>query len=62
MPDPPAPSPYPLSTLQVPFEDLPRGDWLVRLRVDGVESALDLDPDPDSGTYNEILGPEVTVP
>lgn len=62
VPDPPAASPYPLSTLEATFEDLPRGDWLVRLRVDGVESALDLDPDPDSATYNEILGPEVTVP
>jgi uncharacterized protein YfaS (alpha-2-macroglobulin family) len=41
-------------------EDFPAGTYLIRLRVDGAESALQVDPDPQNLAY---IGPllEVTV-
>ena len=38
------------------------GDYLIRVRVDGAESALMVDSDPASPSYNEYTGPEVTIP
>lgn len=37
-------------------------DYLVRLQVDGAESILEVDEDPDSPTYNQYIGPKVTIP
>lgn len=38
------------------------GDYLVRVQVDGAESPLDLDADPDSPTFNHYNSPRVTIP
>lgn len=38
------------------------GDYLLRIQVDGAESALQVDEVEDSPTYGQILGPKVTIP
>jgi len=53
----------PATTMSFDFpipEDFPAGTYLIRLRVDGAESALQVDPDPQNLAY---IGPllEVTV-
>jgi len=52
---PPRTSPIPTSTLQIPFTDVIPGQYLVRVQVDGAESALQSGPD---GAYNR---PQVTI-
>lgn len=42
---------------------LPNGSYLVRVQVDGAESLPDIDPDPNSPTYNQFTGtPSLTLP
>lgn len=41
--------------------DLPAGGYLLRLRVDGVESPLMSDTNPSSPTFNQYIGPKVTI-
>jgi hypothetical protein len=38
------------------------GEYLVRVQVDGAESPLVVDGDPTSPTFNQFLGPLVTIP
>lgn len=38
------------------------GTYLLRVQVDGAESVLQVDKDPNSPTYLKILGPTVTIP
>ncbi|HEX9990084.1 MAG TPA: DUF4255 domain-containing protein [Chloroflexia bacterium] len=52
----------PATTLGFPIPStFPTGDFLLRLRVDGAESPLDVDTDPASPTFNQYTGPEVTI-
>jgi hypothetical protein len=37
------------------------GDYLVRVQVDGAESPLTVDTDPDSSTFNRYIDPGVTI-
>jgi Pvc16 N-terminal domain/IPT/TIG domain len=41
--------------------DMPTGDHLLRIRVDGAESPLEVDEDPGSPTLGGYVGPIVTV-
>jgi hypothetical protein len=38
------------------------GDYLVRVRVDGATSALEVDTDENSPTFNRFIAPQVTFP
>lgn len=61
-PAPPAPAPDPASTLRfrIPV-DHPPGPQLIQLRVDGAESALELQTDALDPLFNRFIGPEVVV-
>lgn len=45
----------------VPFEAVPAGDYLIRLMIDGAESQLQVDTDPDSPTCDWYIGPRITI-
>jgi hypothetical protein len=38
------------------------GDYLVRVQIDGAESLLQVDTNPASPTFNQFIGPKVTIP
>jgi hypothetical protein len=48
-------------SLSIPVRRIKRGNYLVRLIVDGAESQLDIDRDPDSDTYNWYSGPRIRI-
>ena len=50
------------SSIAIPIDRIPAGEYLVRLQVDGAESLLTVDPDPESPTFNQYNGPTVTIP
>jgi hypothetical protein len=45
----------------VPFQDVRPGDYLVRLMVDGAESQLQVDTDPNSTTYDWYINPRIQI-
>ncbi|HEX8244951.1 MAG TPA: DUF4255 domain-containing protein [Longimicrobium sp.] len=49
------------SELAIPFTGVQPGSYLVRVTVDGAASPLEIDDDPDSGTFNQYVAPEVTL-
>ncbi|WP_117190432.1 DUF4255 domain-containing protein [Rhizobium terrae] len=53
---------YPVDELVFPFTDVAPDDYHVQIVVDGVASAPEIDDDPLSVTYRQILGPMVTIP
>jgi Pvc16 N-terminal domain len=61
-PAPPSPAPDPASTLRfrIPV-DHPTGLQLIQLRVDGAESALELETDASDPEFNQFVGPKVNV-
>jgi Pvc16 N-terminal domain len=61
-PAPPAPVPDPTNelTFGIPA-DQPTGLQLIQLRVDGAESALEIETDPAHAHFNEFIGPKVEV-
>jgi hypothetical protein len=53
---------FPSSSLSVVLpNDVPTGNLLLRLQVDGIESLPLVDSDPTSTTYDQIIGPFVQV-
>ncbi|MGH8072135.1 MAG: DUF4255 domain-containing protein [Candidatus Entotheonellia bacterium] len=50
------------NAVTVSISDVRAGDYLVRVQVDGAESPLLVDADPNSPTSNQFLGPLVTIP
>jgi hypothetical protein len=66
-PVPPAPGSPPASTVQFqlpkpPAAPIPSGSYLMRVRVDGAESRLQIDTNPASPTYLQYVGPTYNVP
>ena len=59
-PEPPAGG-FPAAALRFPYAGLPRGPFLLRAVVDGVESAPSVDRAPGSPTAGQITGPEVDL-
>jgi len=49
------------TTLSIPIKDVKLGDYLVRLMVDGAESQLQIDDNPDSPTYQWYVAPRITI-
>lgn len=56
---PPLPSAN--STIEIPITNIKAGEYLVRIRIDGAESKLGVDDDPDSLTYNWYNSPKITI-
>ncbi|HEY9596110.1 MAG TPA: DUF4255 domain-containing protein [Cyanophyceae cyanobacterium] len=48
-------------SITVPVENIKPGEYLLRLQVDGAESQLKVDTDPDSPTFNWYIGPKVLI-
>lgn len=47
--------------LEIPFARVTAGTYLVRVQVDGAESPLDRDADPDSPTFEQYVAPQVDI-
>jgi hypothetical protein len=55
------PLPSTLSTIEIPITNIKAGEYLVRMRIDGAESKLGVDDDPDSPTYNWYNSPKIVI-
>jgi len=42
-------------------DNFPTGVFLLRVQVDGAESPLEVDTNPASPTFNQYIGPKVTI-
>jgi hypothetical protein len=47
---------------QPPNEPVPSGPYLMRVRIDGAESRLQIDSNQNSPTYLQYVGPTLNVP
>jgi hypothetical protein len=45
----------------IPIREVEPGEYLVRLMIDGAESQLTVDTDPNSATYDWYIGPRVRI-
>jgi hypothetical protein len=50
------------TTVVFPISGVEPGDYFVRLRVDGAESPLEVEDDPDDPAFGTLVGPEVHIP
>lgn len=48
--------------LVIPLQAVKPGDYLVRLMVDGAESQLQVDDNPESPTFEWYIAPRITIP
>jgi hypothetical protein len=52
----------PITTINVAIPaNFLKGNFLLRLRVDGAESPLEIDRQPGSPTFNQYIGPQLTI-
>lgn len=49
-------------SITIPISGVKAADYLLRVQIDGAESMLQVDDDPDSPTHNQFIGPKVTIP
>jgi hypothetical protein len=49
------------NTIEIPLEQMKPGEYLVRLLIDGAESQLVVDDNPQSPTYEWFIGPRVRI-
>ncbi|MDB9494546.1 DUF4255 domain-containing protein [Spirulina major CS-329] len=49
------------TVVNIPIKNVKPGDYLVRLHVDGAESCLEVDQDPESDTYGWYVGPRLLI-
>jgi hypothetical protein len=47
--------------LVFPFENLASGEYLVRVQIDGADSEFQIDPQPESKTLGQFIGPKVFI-
>lgn len=59
--DPDPPGAFPAAQLVFPFADLPKDLYLVRGHVDGFATLPELETNPASPKYGEIIGPEADL-
>ncbi len=48
-------------SISIPIKGVKPGEYLVRLQVDGAESQMDIDKNPDSPTFNWYISPKVLI-
>ena len=53
--------PADVTEIAIPFARVEAGTYIARLMVDGAASPLEIDSNPSSGTFNQYIGPEVTL-
>jgi hypothetical protein len=56
------PQPSELAHVDFPISGVATGDYFVRLRVDGAESPLAVEDDPEDPAFGTLVGPVVHVP
>jgi Pvc16 N-terminal domain len=56
------PQPSDLAHVDFPISGVATGDYFVRLRVDGAESPLEVEDDPEDPAFGTLVGPVVHVP
>lgn len=61
-PNIPANAVFPLADVIFGFNDLPAGTYLVRVQVDGAESAMTVEGNPTDPEFGNVTGPRVVVP
>ena len=49
------------NSLTIPINNVKPGDYLIRLQVDGADSLLGVDTDPNSNTFNWFNSPRVVI-
>jgi Pvc16 N-terminal domain len=49
------------NTIEIPLEQMKPGEYLVRLLIDGAESQLVVDDNPQSPTYEWFIGPRIQI-
>ncbi|MEM9907662.1 MAG: DUF4255 domain-containing protein [Cyanobacteria bacterium P01_D01_bin.44] len=49
------------NSLVIPFDGVKPGDYLIRLQIDGADSLLGVDTDPNSKTFNWFNSPRVII-
>ncbi|HBY61462.1 MAG TPA: DUF4255 domain-containing protein, partial [Solibacterales bacterium] len=54
--------PAPAATLRFPIPGVPPGTYMVRVRVDGADSALEVQTNEALPNFNQYIGPTVGVP
>lgn len=47
--------------LTIPADKVKAGEYLVRVQIDGAESLLSYDTDPNSPTFNQYVSPRITI-
>ena len=47
--------------LTIPVDKVKAGEYLVRAQIDGAESPLSYDTDPNSPTFNQYISPRITI-
>lgn len=50
-----------VTELTIPVDKVEAGEYLVRVQVDGAESILSYDTDPNSPTFNQYISPRITI-
>jgi hypothetical protein len=50
------------AVINVPLQSVRAGTYLVRIQVDGAESLLEVDADPESPTRDQYVRPRVVLP
>lgn len=50
-----------VSELTIPISGVRAAEYLLRVQVDGAEGPLEVDGDPNSATFNQYVGPKVTI-
>ena len=48
-------------SISIPIKGVKPGEYLARLQVDGAESQMDIDKNPDSSTFNWYISPKVLI-
>ena len=52
---------FPTESVKIKTDNFPEGKSLFRMRIDGAESFLVTEQDPDNPKYKKYIGPEIDV-
>ncbi len=55
------PPPEITATVTIPIREVKPGEYLVRIQIDGAESMLEVDNDPESPTFEQYIQPRVEI-
>ena len=49
------------AVVTIPIREVKPGEYLIRIQIDGAESMLEVDSDPESTTYEQYIRPKVAI-